>query len=208
VLGTSRGHWGEGETHRAERPHADVRLLHRRDSSLHKTRYNDANSVILRRASSTHLTTPSTSQPLTISGDATKACVAGLPSLRAAKLRLKLVMMELASPLATSVRFHCPMHGPQLLDSTYEPRINIQGHVYLIVPEIHAQKNCCINETVGLLLSDVGHANASCYRIYIRNEAFCALNQTQKHHTLPACRKESPSSLISLPPLPLPLHHL
>ncbi len=35
---------------------------------------------------------------VTISGDATKAWVAGLLSLRAAKLRLKLVMMLLASP--------------------------------------------------------------------------------------------------------------
>ena len=31
------------------------------------------------------------------------------------------VMMELASPLATSVRFHWPMQGPQLLDSTVPP---------------------------------------------------------------------------------------
>jgi hypothetical protein len=200
VLGTSRGHWGEGETHRAGRPHADARLLHRRDSSLHITRYKDANTVILRRASSTHLTTPSTTRPLTISGDATNACVAGLPSLRAAKLRLKLVMMELASPLATSVRFHCPMHGPQLLDSTCEPRINIQGHVSLTVPEFMHKKTAVSTKTVGLLLSDVGHANASCNRVYIRNEAFRALNQTQKHHTSPACRKDSPSSLISLPP--------
>lgn len=29
--------------------------------------------------------------------------------------------MELASPLATSVRFHWPMQGPQLLDSTVPP---------------------------------------------------------------------------------------
>lgn len=38
---------------------------------------------------------------LTSSGDATKQWVAGLPSLRAAKLRLKEVMMELASPCST-----------------------------------------------------------------------------------------------------------
>ena len=43
---------------------------------------------------------------VTSSGEATKQCVEGLPSLRAAKLRLNDVMMELASPLATSVRFH------------------------------------------------------------------------------------------------------
>ena len=29
--------------------------------------------------------------------------------------------MELASPLATSVRFHCPMQGPHELDSTVPP---------------------------------------------------------------------------------------
>lgn len=45
----------------------------------------------------------------------------GLPSLRAAKLRLYDVMIELASPLATSVRFHCPMQGPHALASTVPP---------------------------------------------------------------------------------------
>ena len=34
---------------------------------------------------------------------------------------LKEVMMELASPLATSVRFHWPMQGPHELDSTVPP---------------------------------------------------------------------------------------
>ena len=40
---------------------------------------------------------------VTISGDATNACVAGLLSLRAAKLRLNDVMMELASPWGAGV---------------------------------------------------------------------------------------------------------
>lgn len=34
---------------------------------------------------------------------------------------LKDVMMELGCPLATSVRFHCPMQGPHELDSTVPP---------------------------------------------------------------------------------------
>ena len=41
---------------------------------------------------------PAMANAVTISGDATNACVAGLESLRAAKLRLKLVMMELGVP--------------------------------------------------------------------------------------------------------------
>ena len=44
------------------------------------------------------LRAPAMAKAVTISGDATNAWVAGLPSLRAAKLRLKLVMMLLGSP--------------------------------------------------------------------------------------------------------------
>ncbi len=58
---------------------------------------------------------------MTISGEATKAQVAGLASFRAAKLRLKLVMMEFRSPFWMSWRFHWPMQGPQALASTMPP---------------------------------------------------------------------------------------
>jgi len=55
------------------------------------------------------------------SGDVTKACVAGLASLRPVKLRLYDVTMVFFSPLATSFRSHWPMHGPQALASTTPP---------------------------------------------------------------------------------------
>jgi hypothetical protein len=42
---------------------------------------------------------PAIAKAVTSSGEVTKACVAGLPSLRAAKLRLYDVTMELASPV-------------------------------------------------------------------------------------------------------------
>ena len=51
----------------------------------------------------------------------TNACVERLPSLRAAKLRLYDVTIEFASPFFTSVRFHCPMHGPHAFASTVPP---------------------------------------------------------------------------------------
>lgn len=58
---------------------------------------------------------------VTISGEVTKAWVAGLASLRAAKLRLKEVTIEFFTPFSTSVRFHWPMQGPQALASTVPP---------------------------------------------------------------------------------------
>ena len=54
------------------------------------------------------------------SGDVTKACVSGLPSLRLAKLRLYDVTIEFFSPGAT-LRFHWPMHGPHAFASTVAP---------------------------------------------------------------------------------------
>ena len=50
-----------------------------------------------------------------------KACVSALPSLRFGKLRLNEVRIELATPLATSSRFHWPMQGPQAFASTTPP---------------------------------------------------------------------------------------
>mmetsp|Transcript_24095 Transcript_24095/g.75513 ORF Transcript_24095/g.75513 Transcript_24095/m.75513 type:complete len:266 (-) Transcript_24095:1192-1989(-) len=64
---------------------------------------------------------PAMAKAVTISGEATKQCVAGLPSLRAAKLRLNEVMMELGVPLAMSSRRHWPMQGPHELDITVPP---------------------------------------------------------------------------------------
>ena len=64
---------------------------------------------------------PVSANPMTVSGDATKAWVSGLPSLRDVKLRLNDVMMELRSPFCTSCLFHCPMHGPQALARTVPP---------------------------------------------------------------------------------------
>lgn len=49
---------------------------------------------------------PAKAKAVTISGEATKACVAGLASLRPVKLRLYEVMMELASPFLTSCLSH------------------------------------------------------------------------------------------------------
>mmetsp|Transcript_6284 Transcript_6284/g.25241 ORF Transcript_6284/g.25241 Transcript_6284/m.25241 type:complete len:316 (-) Transcript_6284:976-1923(-) len=66
---------------------------------------------------------PASVRAVTISGEATKACVLGLPSLRAAKLRLNDEMIELGSclVLSTSERTHWPMHGPHALASTVPP---------------------------------------------------------------------------------------
>ena len=48
--------------------------------------------------------------------------VSGLPSLRPRKLRLYEVKMALLSPLEMlSVRFHCPMQGPQAFARTIPP---------------------------------------------------------------------------------------
>mmetsp|Transcript_21668 Transcript_21668/g.54538 ORF Transcript_21668/g.54538 Transcript_21668/m.54538 type:complete len:229 (-) Transcript_21668:40-726(-) len=69
------------------------------------------------------LRSPAMAKAVTSSGEVTKQWVAGLPSFRAAKLRLNEVTIELASPLATSVRFHWPIQGPHELDSTVPPTL-------------------------------------------------------------------------------------
>ena len=56
-----------------------------------------------------------------VSGEATKARVVALPSLRLGKLRLYELTMELASPSTMSDRAHWPMHGPQALARTLAP---------------------------------------------------------------------------------------
>ena len=56
-----------------------------------------------------------------VSGEAMKARVDALPSLRLGKLRLNELMIELASPSTTSDRAHWPMHGPQALARTLAP---------------------------------------------------------------------------------------
>ena len=66
---------------------------------------------------------PASVMAVTMSGEATNACVAGLESLRAAKLRLKEEMIEFLDPFSTSVRFHCPMHGPHAFASTVPPAL-------------------------------------------------------------------------------------
>lgn len=49
---------------------------------------------------------------VTISGEARKFMVSGLPSFRPRKFRLYEVKMALLSPFSTpSVRLHCPIHG-------------------------------------------------------------------------------------------------
>ena len=55
---------------------------------------------------------------VTISGDATKACVLGLPSFRLAKFRLNEVIIEFFLPSSLLCRFHCPIHGPHALART------------------------------------------------------------------------------------------
>ena len=58
---------------------------------------------------------------MTISGEARKALVSGLPSLRPAKLRLKDSMIELGLVMSPVVRCHWPMQGPQAHSSTRAP---------------------------------------------------------------------------------------
>ena len=58
---------------------------------------------------------------ITSSGEATKACVFGLPSARFAKFRLNDVTIEFGRVLSGSCRAHCPMHGPQALAITVPP---------------------------------------------------------------------------------------
>lgn len=58
------------------------------------------------------LRSPAMANAVTSSGDVTKACVAGLPSLRAAKFRLYEVTIELASPAGQLwVTSACPNLG-------------------------------------------------------------------------------------------------
>ena len=64
---------------------------------------------------------PAIAKAVTISGDATKACVAGFASLRPVKFLLKEVMMEFFSPIETSCRFHCPIQGPHAFAITTPP---------------------------------------------------------------------------------------
>mmetsp|Transcript_31568 Transcript_31568/g.79175 ORF Transcript_31568/g.79175 Transcript_31568/m.79175 type:complete len:236 (+) Transcript_31568:298-1005(+) len=64
---------------------------------------------------------PANAMAVTISGDARNECVAGFPSLRPAKLRLKEHKMELGVFTFTSSRCHCPMQGPQALAYTRPP---------------------------------------------------------------------------------------
>jgi len=59
---------------------------------------------------------------VTNSGDARKFIVSGLPSFLARKLRLNEVRIAFVSPFLTpSVRFHCPIHGPQAFARTIPP---------------------------------------------------------------------------------------
>lgn len=55
---------------------------------------------------------------VTNSGDVTKACVAGLASLRPVKFLLYEVTIVFFSPFLISLRSHWPMHGPQALAKT------------------------------------------------------------------------------------------
>mmetsp|Transcript_17484 Transcript_17484/g.52455 ORF Transcript_17484/g.52455 Transcript_17484/m.52455 type:complete len:241 (-) Transcript_17484:1260-1982(-) len=70
------------------------------------------------------LRSPAMAKAVVSSGLVTKQWVAGLPSLRAAKLRLYDVTMLLASPFFISDRFHWPMQGPQALASTVPPTLS------------------------------------------------------------------------------------
>ena len=58
---------------------------------------------------------------VTISGLAMKFIVLGLASLRAGKLRLNEVTIELTSPLAMVGLRHWPMHGPHAFANTVAP---------------------------------------------------------------------------------------
>ncbi len=55
-----------------------------------------------------NLRSPAREIAVTISGEVTKACVAGFASLRPVKFLLYDVMIEFLVPLGTSSRFHCP----------------------------------------------------------------------------------------------------
>src|SRR5690606_34532877 len=58
---------------------------------------------------------PAMVNAVTISGDATKACVFGLPSFLLAKFLLKEVMMLFFRLGSLECLAHWPMHGPQAL---------------------------------------------------------------------------------------------
>ncbi len=58
---------------------------------------------------------------VTISGLVRNESVEALPSLRPGKFRLNEETMVLVSSLPTSLRFHCPMHGPHAFASTVPP---------------------------------------------------------------------------------------
>jgi hypothetical protein len=58
---------------------------------------------------------------VTISGEATKACVFGFPSARFEKLRLNEWMIVFFSPFSAPGRDHWPIHGPQALAKTLAP---------------------------------------------------------------------------------------
>ena len=56
---------------------------------------------------------PAMAKAMAISGEATKACVFGLPSARLAKFRLNEVTMEFGRAGSSVSRFHWPIQGPQ-----------------------------------------------------------------------------------------------
>ena len=64
---------------------------------------------------------PARAIAVTISGEATNACVLALPSLRLAKLRLKEVMIEFFRVGSSMCLAHCPMQGPHALAITTPP---------------------------------------------------------------------------------------
>ena len=64
---------------------------------------------------------PDRTMAVTSSGDVTKACVAGLASLRPVKLRLYEVTIVFFSPFFTSCLFHWPIQGPHAFASTIPP---------------------------------------------------------------------------------------
>lgn len=68
---------------------------------------------------------------VTISGDARKFMVSGLPSFRPRKLRLYDEKIALLSPFEIpSVRFHWPMQGPQAFASTIPPASSNEDRVW------------------------------------------------------------------------------
>ena len=64
---------------------------------------------------------PASASAMTMSGLVMNDSVEALPSLRPGKFRLNELTMVLVSSALMSVRFHCPMQGPQALASTVPP---------------------------------------------------------------------------------------